>query len=80
MNVNYDNVFKDIVKQLLLKYNDELPEEVLVMLRDKEDYIDNCNSHYIRGNYVEFTNNLILDLNYNKATRLEILNKLKKFI
>ncbi|MBR3660359.1 MAG: GIY-YIG nuclease family protein [Bacilli bacterium] len=74
------SVFKDIVKQLLLKYNDELPEEVLVMLRDKEDYIDNCNSHYIRGNYVEFTNNLILDLNYNKATRLEILNKLKKFI
>ena len=74
------SVFKDIVKQLLLKYNDELPEEVLVMLRDKEDYISNCNSHYIRGNYVEFTNNLILDLNYNKATRLEILNKLKKFI
>lgn len=74
------SVFKDIVKQLLLKYNDELPEEVLVMLRDKEDYIDNCNSHYIRGNYVEFTNNLILDLNYNKATRLEIFNKLKKFI
>ena len=74
------SIFKDIVKQLLLKYNDELPEEVLVMLRDKEDYIDNCNSHYIRGNYVEFTNNLILDLNYNKATRLEILNKLKKFI
>ena len=74
------SVFKDIVKQLLLKYNDELPEEVLVMLRNKEDYIDNCNSHYIRGNYVEFTNNLILDLNYNKATRLEILNKLKKFI
>lgn len=74
------SVFKDIVKQLLLKYNDELPEEVLVMLRDKEDYISNCNSHYIRGNYVDFTNNLILDLNYNKATRLEILNKLKKFI
>ena len=74
------SIFKDIVKHLLLKYNDELPDEVLVMLRDNEDYIDNCNSHYIRGNYVEFTNNLILDLNYNKATRLEILNKLKKFI
>lgn len=64
--------FKEIVNQLLLKYDKELPEEILVLLRDKDDYI--------RENYVEFPNNMILDLNYNKSTRLEILSKLKRFI
>ena len=58
--------FKEIVKQLLLKYDNELPEEILVMLRDKDDYIKNCNSHYVRGNFLDFPNNMVLDLNYNK--------------
>ena len=72
--------FKEIVKQLLLKYDNELPEEILVMLRDKDDYIKNCNSHYVRGNFLDFPNNMVLDLNYNKSTRLEILSKLKRFV
>lgn len=74
------SIFKKIIEQLLLKYNKELPEEILVLLRDKEDYIKNCHSHYIRGNYVDFPNNMVLDLNYSKTTRIEILNKLKKYI
>lgn len=72
--------FKEKIDQLLIKYNNELPEEILILLRDKDAYIENCHSHYIRGNYVDFSNNMVLDLNYNKATRLEILNKLKKFL
>ena len=29
---------------------------------------------------VDFPNNMVLDLNYSKTTRIEILNKLKKYI
>ncbi len=86
-NYNTDNnedtkiaTFKDLGSQIVSKYNGELPEEVLVMLRDKDDYIKNCYSHYIRGNYVDFPNNLILDLNYNRATRIEIKKKLLDFL
>ena len=73
-------VFKGITRQIIDKYGEELPEELLLMLRDKDDYIENCNSHYVRGNYIDCPTNMVLDLNYNKEKRLEILNKLKKFI
>lgn len=73
-------VFKGIMRQIIDKYSEELPEELLLMLRDKDDYIENCNSHYVRGNYIDCPNNMVLDLNYNKEKRLEILNKLKKII
>jgi hypothetical protein len=74
------SVFKDLEQKLVTKYNNTLPEELLILLRDKEEYIKNCYSHYKRGNYVDFPNNMILDLNYNKSTRIDILNKLKSFL
>lgn len=73
-------VFKELEEQIVYKYNGQLPEEVLVMLRDKDDYIKNCYSHYKRGNYVDFPNNMILDLNYNRATRIGIKKKLTEIL
>ena len=64
--------------QLLNQYNGKLPEEVLVLLRDKEDFIKNCSSHYNSGNYIDsFPKNMILDIHYNKSKRQEIFDKLK---
>ena len=71
--------FEKIKVDIISKY-DVLPEELLLMLRDKDDFINNCKSHYNTGNYIDFPNNMILDLNYNKPTRQEILDKLKKFV
>ena len=73
-------VFENIKKELLIKYNYNLPEDILIMLKDKNEFIKNCSSHYIRGNYIEFPENLVLDLNFNKEKRFEILKKLKKFL
>ena len=66
------------MRQIIDKYSEELPEELLLMLRDKDDYIENCNSHYVRGNYIDCPNNMVLDLNYNKEKRLEYYNALDK--
>lgn len=72
--------FENIREQLLVKYSDSLPEELMSMLKDKNTFIENCHSHYTTGNYIEFPYNLVLDLNYNKARRIEILNKLKALL
>lgn len=83
LNNNEGNVktnkkeFKNIREQLLVKYSGSLPEELMSMLKDKNTFIENCHSHYLTGNYIDFPSNLVLDLNYNRERRIEILNKLK---
>lgn len=72
--------FNKIKEEILIKYNNSIPEELMNMLKDKDEFIENCHSHYATGNYIEFPFNLVLDLNYNKQKRIDILNKLKKFI
>lgn len=52
----------------------------MTMLKDKDDFIENCHSHYSTGNYIDFPSNLVLDLNYNKEKRIEILNKLRELL
>lgn len=65
-------------EKIISKYGDDLPEELLIMLREKNDFVDNCKSHFNTGNYIDFDNGMILDLNYNKEKRTEILNKLRE--
>lgn len=71
--------FKKIKQELLSKY-DVLPTEVLKLLRTKADIQDNCPSHLMYGNYVEFPGDMILDLNFDKARRVKILTQLNGFI
>ena len=52
--------------KILKKYNNDLPEDIFMMLKDKDEFIKNCYSHFSTGNYILFSKNLILDLNYNK--------------
>lgn len=72
--------FNKIKDEILIKYNNSIPEELMNMLKDKDEFIENCHSHYATGNYIEFPSNLVLDLNYNKQKRIEILNKLTDLI
>ena len=72
--------FEKIREQLLTKYNGSLPEELMSMLKDKNTFIENCHSHYLTGNYIDFPTDLVLDLNYSKEKRIEILNKLKSLL
>lgn len=72
--------FNKIKDKIISKYNNSIPEELMNMLKDKDEFIENCHSHYATGNYIEFTSKLVLDLNYNKQKRIEILNKLTDLI
>ena len=72
--------FERIINLILSKNNNNIPEELLIMLREKQEFIDNCKSHFKTGNYIDFNNGLILNLNYNKEKRTEILNKLKSML
>ena len=72
--------FENVKIQLLEKYNNILPDSLMTMLKDKNDFIENCHSHYSTGNYIDFPSNLVLDLNYNKEKRIEILNKLRELL
>ena len=72
--------FENIREQLLVKYSGSLPEELMSMLKDKNTFIENCHSHYLTGNYIDFPSNLVLDLNYNRERRIEILNKFKDLL
>lgn len=72
--------FNKIKDKIISKYNNSIPEELMNMLKDKDEFIENCHSHYATGNYIEFTSRLVLDLNYNKQKRIEILNKLTDLI
>ena len=80
-NVNTNKKeFETVRDKLLEKYNNSIPDTLMTMLKDKDDFIENCHSHYSTGNYIDFPSNLILDLNYNKEKRIEILNKLKQLL
>ncbi len=72
--------FEKVRDKLLEKYNNSIPDELLVMLKDKDDFIKNSPSHYSTGNYIVFISDLVLDINYNKEKRIEILNNLKKYL
>ncbi len=72
--------FEKIKEQLLTKYNGSLAEELMSMLKDKNSFIENCHSHYLTGNYIDFPFNLVLDLNYNRERRIEILEKMKELL
>lgn len=80
-NVNTNKKeFETVRDKLLEKYKNSIPDTLMTMLKDKDDFIENCHSHYSTGNYINFPSNLILDLNYNKEKRIEILNKLKQLL
>lgn len=72
--------YETIINMIIDKNNGNIPNELLIMLRDKNDFVENCKSHYNTRNYIDFKNGMILDLNYNKEKRTEILNKLKEMI
>ena len=68
--------FTEIIDKISNKYNNNYPEEFINMLRDKADYEENCKSHYNTGNYIVISDKYILDLNYSKAKRTELKEKL----
>ena len=72
--------FEEIKDQLLSKYGENLPDELLNMLRDRKSFEENCVSHSKSGNYIIFPNDMVLDIHFNKAKRTEILNNLKSFL
>ena len=45
-------------------------------VREKEDFTLNCKSHMNKGSYVDVPGNYVLDINYNKAKKIEIKEKL----
>lgn len=47
-------VFEALRDKILSKYNDELPEELLLLLRDVEEFKTHCSSHYETGNLSNF--------------------------
>ncbi len=83
LKINVDtskSAFEDIKEQLLSKYGNELPDELLLLLRDQDEFIEICPSHYKSGNYIDFPNNLVLDIHYNKMKRVDILSKLRDLL
>ena len=73
-------VFESVKNDLLAKYGDELPEKLMILLKNRNDFEENCRSHYASGNYIEFPNNLVLDIHYNKMKRVDILSKLRDLL
>ena len=83
LKINVDtskSAFEDIKEQLLSKYGNELPDELLLLLRNQDEFIEICPSHYKSGNYIDFPNNLVLDIHYNKMKRVDILSKLRDLL
>lgn len=74
------SAFEKVKQELLLKYPDEIPYQLLVLLRDIKEFQQNCPSHFRNNHFIEFPNGLVLDINFNKAKRVEILNKLKQLL
>ena len=81
--LSYDTTkfsFEHIKQELLSKYSNGLPEQLLSLLRDEQEFSENCSSHFKSGNYVIFPNNLVLDIHCNKPGRTIILNKLLELL
>lgn len=66
--------------EILIKYNNKLPDELKDMLREKDDFKENCRSHYKSGNYIDFPDDMVLDVHYNGTIRAEIKRKLSDFL
>lgn len=73
-------VFESLRDKLLSKYNDNLPDELMLLLRDKEEYEAHCSSHYKTGNFVEFRDGYILDICVSKPSRSLLLCKLQELL
>lgn len=73
-------VFESLRDKLLFKYNDNLPDELMLLLRDKEEYKNHCSSHYKTGNFVEFKDGYILDICVSKPSRFLLLCKLQELL
>ncbi len=69
---DYNKVKDDLIN----KYKKNLPEELLEILREKDEFIKHCKSHYDRKNYIDFPNDLVLDTNFNAETRIKLYNDL----
>ena len=74
--------FEAIRDQILDIYkNQELPFELVKLLRDKEDFENNCISHFnSKSNWIDFRDNLILDFNFGAKVRSRIKSDLEEFI
>lgn len=72
--------FEAVKNEILAMYGNELPEKLMILLKDKEEFMNNCRSHYASGNYIDFPNDLVLDIHYNKSNRIDILNKLRDLL
>lgn len=68
------------IKQALLSKYDDVPTKLFKLLRTKDDIQSKCPSHLRYGNYVEFPNDMILDLNFDKAGRIDILTQLSDLL
>ena len=82
INVTKKWVFIDLRNRIIEKYGNKLPNDLIkkVHLRTMEDYKENCYSSYRKKAYIEFSNNLVLDININKAKRIKVINILKEYI
>lgn len=59
--LSYDTTktnFEYIKQELLFKYSNGLPVQLLSLLRDEQEFSENCSSHFKSGNYVVFPDNL----------------------
>ena len=70
----------EAVKEMILSKYDEFPSRVLTLLRDAKDFEEHCSSHYSSGNYIRFTNDLVLDIHLSKAKRFNILCQLRDLL
>lgn len=71
------SVFEELRDKILSKYNNELPDELLLLLRDGEEFKTHCPSH---KNFIEFRDGLVLDISVCKASRALLLNKLQEIL
>lgn len=71
------SIFEELRDKILSKYNDELPDELLLLLRDGEEFKTHCPSH---KNFIEFRDGLVLDISVCKASRALLLSKLQEIL
>lgn len=71
-------VFEALRDKILLKYKNKktLPDDLISVLRDKDEFKECCPSH---RSFIDFRDNLILDLSISKPSKVLLLDKLKEF-
>ena len=70
-------VFEALRDKILLKYKKTLPEDLIAVLRDKEEFERHCPSH---KSFIEFRDGLILDISVSRPSRVLLLEKLHSFL